>query len=326
MRRREFITLLGGAAAAWPLAARAQQPAMPVIGFLRSTPSAPFVHLEAAFLQGLNEAGFVAGQNVAIEYRHANNQHDRLPALALDLVQRRVAVIVSNGDAAAGARAATQSIPIVFVTGEDPVRQGLVTNLGRPEGNLTGVTFFGGGVLGAKRVELLLDLVPKAATLAVLLDPHYGGAEVDLREAKAVATAHGRQIMAIKAATDRELETAFAKFAQAGVSALLVAGGSVFNSQRQSIVALAARHALPAIYGNRDYVVAGGLISYSASITAAYRQGGIYAGRILKGAKPTDLPVLQPTKLELAINLKTAKALGLDIPPSIHLRADEVIE
>jgi putative tryptophan/tyrosine transport system substrate-binding protein len=327
MKRREFITL-GGAAAAtgWPLVARAQQAPMPVIGFLRSTPSAPFAHFDTAFRQGLNEAGFVEGQNVAIEYRYADNQHDRLPALALELVRRRVAVIVCNGDAADGARAAAATIPIVFVTGEDPVRQGLVTNLGRPGGNLTGITFFGGGMLGAKRLELLLDLVPKAAVIAVLMDPRYGGSEADLREAEAVARSHGRQIVIAKAAGEPEFETAFAKFAQAGAGALLVAGGSFFTSQRQAIVALAARHALPAVYGNRDYVATGGLISYSASITGAYHQAGIYAGRILKGAKPSELPVLQPTKFELVINLKTAKALGLDVPPPIHLRADDVIE
>jgi putative tryptophan/tyrosine transport system substrate-binding protein len=324
--RREFITLVGRAVAAWPLAAHAQQQGMSVIGLLRSTPSAPFAHFDTAVRQGLNEVGFVEGQNVTIEYRHADNQHDRLPALAGDLVRRQVAVIVCNGDAAEGARAATASIPIVFVTAEDPVRQGLVTNLGRPGGNLTGVTFFGGGQLGAKRAELLFDLVPKATVLAVLMDPRYGAAEVDLREAEVAARAHGRQMVVVKAAGERGLEFAFAKFAQAGAGALLVAGGSIFASQRQAIVALAARNALPAIYGNRDYVAAGGLISYSASVAGAYRQAGIYAGRILKGAKPAELPVLQPTTFELVFNLKTAKALGLEVPPTLLARADEVIE
>jgi len=225
MRRREFITLIGGAAAAaWPLAARAQQPAMPVIGLLRSTPSAPFVHLETAFRQGLNEAGFIEGQNVTIEYRYADNEVDRLSTLAADLVRRQVTVIVCNGDAAAAARAATATIPIVFATGEDPVRQGLVTHLGRPSENLTGTTFFSGGVLGAKRVELLLDLAPTAGVVAVLMDPHYGGSEVDLREAEAVARAHGRRIISMKAAGESEFDASFAKFAQADAGALLVAG------------------------------------------------------------------------------------------------------
>ena len=299
---------------------------MPVIGFLRSTPSAPFVHLDAAFRQGLNEAGFVVGQNVAIEYRHADNERDRLPALAADLVRREVTVIVCNGDAAEAARAATATIPIVFATGEDPVRQGLVTHLGRPGGNLTGITFFSGGVLGAKRVELLLDLVPNVAVVAVLMDPHYGGSEADLREAEAVARAHGRLIISVKAAGESEFDAVFAKFAQADAGALLVAGGSFFTSQRQAIVALAARHRLPAAYGNRSYVASGGLISYSGSVSDAYRQAGHYAARILKGAKPADLPVMQPTKFELAINLKTAKTLGLEIPPALLARADEVIE
>jgi putative ABC transport system substrate-binding protein len=325
MRRREFITLLGGAAA-WPLVARAQQPAMPVIGFLRSTPSAPFEHFTAAFRQGLKDAGFIEGQNVSIEYRYADNQPDKLPVLALDLVRRRVAVIACNGDAAAAAKTATATIPIVFATGEDPVRQGLVNNLGRPDGNLTGVTFFSGGVLGEKRIELLHDLVPKAALVAVLADPNYGGAEADLQGAQAAGRVLGKQIMVVKAAGQGEFDAAFAKFAQAGAGALLVAGGSVYSSQRQAIVALATRHALPTIYANRDYVMAGGLISYSANVAGAYRQVGVYTGRILRGAKPSDLPVLLPVKLELVINLKTAKALGLEVPPSIHLRADEVIE
>jgi putative ABC transport system substrate-binding protein len=274
----------------------------------------------------LNEGGFVVGQNVAIEYRYADNEIDRLPTLAADLVRRQVTLIVCNGDAAAAARAATTTIPIVFATGEDPVGQRLVTQLGRPDGNLTGITFFSGGVLGAKRVELLLDLVPNVALVAVLMDPNYGGSDPDLREAEAVARAHGRLIIVMKAAGESEFDSAFVEFAQAGAGALLVAGGSFFTSQRQAIVALAARHRLPAVYGNRAYVAAGGLISYSGSISDAYRQAGLYAGRILKGAKPADLPVMQPTKFELVINLKTAKALGLDVPPTLLARADEVIE
>jgi ABC-type uncharacterized transport system substrate-binding protein len=324
--RREFMTLLGGAAAGWPIAARAQQPALPVIGFLRSTPSVPFEHFTAAFRQGLKDAGFVEGQNVAIEYRYADNHPDRLPALALDLVRRQAAVIACNGDAAAAAKSVTATIPIVFATGEDPVRQGLVTNLGRPDSNLTGVTFFSGGVLGEKRMELLHDLVPKAALVAVLADPNYGGAEADLQGAEAAGRALGKQIMVVKAAGQAEFDAAFAKFAQAGAGALLVAGGSVYSSQRQAIVALSARHALPTIYSNRAYVADGGLISYSASVAGAYRQVGVYTGRILKGAKPSDLPVLLPVTLELVINLTAARALGLEIPPSLLTRADEVIE
>ena len=299
---------------------------MPVIGFLRSTPSAPFEHFTAAFRQGLKDAGFVEGQNVAIEYRYADNQPDRLPALALDLVRRQVAVIACNGDAAAAAKSVTATIPIVFATGEDPVRQGLVTNLGRPDSNLTGVTFFSGGVLGEKRMELLHDLVPKAALVAVLADPNYGGAEADLQGAEAAGRVLGKQIMVVKAAGQAEFDAAFAKFVQAGAGALLVAGGSVYSSQRQAIVALAARHALPTIYSNRAYVADGGLISYSASVAGAYRQVGVYTGRILKGAKPSDLPVLLPVALELVINLTAAKALGIEVPPTLLSRADEVIE
>jgi ABC-type uncharacterized transport system substrate-binding protein len=326
MKRRDLITLLGGATAGWPLAAQAQQPAIPMIGFLRSTPAAPFEQFTVAFRQGLKDAGFIEGQNVSIEYRYADNQPDRLPALALDLIRRGVKVIACNGDAAAAARAATATIPIVFATGEDPVRQGLVTNLGRPDGNLTGVTFFSGGVLGEKRMELLHDLVPKAALVGVLADPNYGGAEADLQGAEAAGRAFGKQIMVVKAAGQGEFEAAFGKLAQAGAGALLVTGGSVFTTHRRAIVALAARHALPTIYSNREYVAAGGLISYSASVTGAYRQVGVYTGRILSGAKPSDLPVLLPVKLEMVINLGTAKTLSLEIQPSIHLRADEVIE
>jgi putative ABC transport system substrate-binding protein len=324
--RRKFLATLGGAAAAWPIAAQAQQAEMPVIGFLRSTPSSPFEHFTAAFRQGLKDAGFIEGQNVSIEYRYADNQPDRLPTLVTDLVRRGVAVIACNGDAAAAAKAATGTIPIVFATGEDPVRQGLVTNLARPDGNLTGVTFFSGGVLSEKRMELLHDLIPKATLVAALADPNYGGAEADLQGAHTAGRALGKQIMVVNAAGQADFEVAFAKFAQAGAGALLVAGGSVFTSQRQAIVTLAARHALPTIYPNREYVVAGGLISYSASVAGAYRQVGVYTGRILSGAKPSDLPVRLPVKLELVINLKTAKALGLDVPPSLHVRADEVIE
>jgi putative ABC transport system substrate-binding protein len=326
MQRREFITLLGGAAA-WPLAARAQQPAMPVIGLLRSTPAAPFAHLVAALRQGLNDEGFVEGRNIAIEQRWANNQLDRLPGFAADLVRRQVAVIVGNETAVEAARAATTTIPIVFVTGGDPVKSGLVKSLNRPEANVTGVTFFGGAQLNAKRLELLRDLVPNATVIAVLGDPkNYVAFEPELPELLEAGRALGRRIEIVRAANEREFEPAFAKIVQAGAGALMVSGSPFFTSQRRALIALAARHAIPAIYDVREFVVDGGLMSYSASLTGAYRQAGVYAGKILKGAKPSELPVLQPTTFELAINLKTAKALGLTVPLSLLGRADEVIE
>jgi putative ABC transport system substrate-binding protein len=325
MRRREFMTLFGSAAAAWPLAARAQQPAMPVVGFLRSTPSTPFMHLVAAFRQGLKDEGFIEGQNVSIEYRSADNQLDRLPGLAADLVRRQVAVIVANTPAAEAAKAATQTIPIIFVTGEDPVTTGLVTSLNRPSGNLTGVVFFASGHLGTKRLELLHELVPKGAIIAVLMDPSFA---TELPAVERAARALGRQllVMVMKAASERELDDAFSAMAQSGVGALLVGGGPFFMSQRSRLVALAARHAIPAIYDGRDHVEAGGLMSYGTSLTGAYRQAGLYAGRILKGAKTSELPVIQPTTFELVINLKTAKALGLTMPLIMQMTADEVIE
>ena len=325
MRRRDFTALLGGAAA-WPLAAHAQQPAMPVVGFLRSTPAAPFAHLIAALSQGLGDEGFVEGRNVAIEQRHADNRLDRLPALAAELVRRQVSVIVGNVVAMDAARAATATIPIVFVTGADPVKSGLVASLNRPEANLTGVTFFGGSQLNAKRLELLRDLVSKAAVFAVLGDVNYPEFEAEFPALEAAGRALGRPIVVVKVSSEREFEGAFAKIVQAGADALLVSGSPVFTSQRRTLVALAARHAIPAVYDQRDFVVDGGLMSYSASFTGAYRQAGTYVGKILKGAKPSELPVLQPTNFELVINLKTAKALGLDVPPSIQQRADEVIE
>jgi putative ABC transport system substrate-binding protein len=325
VRRREFITLLGGAAI-WPLTARAQQPAMPVVGLLRSTPAAPFAHLVAALRQGLGDEGFVEGRNVAIEQRHADNQLDRLPALAADLVRRQVSVIVGNVFAVDAARAATATIPMVFVTAEDPVERGLVVSLNRPEANLTGVTFFGGSQLNAKQLELLRDLTPKAAVFAVLGDASYPAFEAGLPAVEAAGRALGRQIVAVKTSSEREFEGAFAKIVQAGAGALLVSGSPFFTSQRRALVALAARHAIPAIYDQRDFVLDGGLISYSASFTGAYRQAGTYVGKILKGVRPSELPVLQPTTFELVLNLKTAKALGLEVPPSIELRADEVIE
>jgi putative ABC transport system substrate-binding protein len=325
MKRREFLHVLG-TTAAWPFAARAQSSALPVIGFLRSTPAVRFQHLVEALRQGLNEEGFVEGQNVAIEQRWADNRLDRLPELAADLVHRQVAAIVGNSLAAEAAKAATTTIPIVFITGDDPVKAGLVANLNRPGGNLTGVTFFGGSQLNAKRLEILRDLISKAAVFAVLADVNYPASEAGLPAVEAAGRALGRQVVVVKVASEREFEEAFAKIVQSGAGALLVSGGPFFASQRHALVKLAARHAIPAIYDQRDFVVDGGLMSYSASFTGAYRQAGIYAGKILKGAKPSELPVLQPNTFEFVLNLKTAKALGLDVPQSIQLRANEVIE
>ena len=325
MRRREFIAMLSGAVT-WPLAVRAQQPAVPVVGFFRSTPSAPFTHLITAFRDGLTEAGFVEGQNVAIEYRWADNQLDRLPDLAADLLRRQVAVIIGNGLAVRAAKAATTTIPIVFVSGEDPIKSGFVASLSRPGGNITGVTFFAGATLDVKRLELLHELAPKGAPIAVLLDPNYPDGEGQLPNVEATARALGRQIAVARTASERDFDAAFASIVQAGAGALLVSGSPFFTSQRQALVALAARHAVPASYDLRDFVEAGGLMSYGASISGAYREAGIYVGRILKGAKPSDLPVLQPTTFEIVINLKTAKALGLTVPASLLARADEVIE
>jgi putative ABC transport system substrate-binding protein len=326
MDRREFINGLAGGLVAMPLAARAQPMAKPTIGFLRSTPSGPFTHIVAAFRQGLREAGFVEGQNVAIEYRWADNHLDRLPGLAAELVRRPVAVIVGNSLAAEAAKAATATIPIVFVTSDDPVARGLVASLSRPGGNLTGITFFGGGNPGAKRLELLHELVPKAAVIALLIDTNYPGSQAELPDVQAAARAIGRKIVVVRAAAEHELEPAFAVIVQAGAGALVVSGSPLFSSQSRQLIALAARHAIPAMYDIREHVASGGLISYAASFTGAYRQAGVYAGRILKGAKPFELPVLQPSTFELTINLKTAKTLGLTIPQSILLRADETIQ
>jgi ABC-type uncharacterized transport system substrate-binding protein len=325
MHRRDFITLACGVTATWPLAARAQQPVLPVIGFLRSTPAKPFAQIVAAFRQGLKETGFVEGHNVVIEQRWADNQLDQLPGLAADLVRRQPAVIVGNAPAVEAARSAATTIPIVFVIGGDPVAQGLVTSLNRPGGNLTGLTFFGNR-LGAKRVEMLHELIPGTSVIATLVDPNFTEAVVELREVQEASRTIGQKIVPVNASNEREIDAAFASIAQAGAGALVVIGSPFFTSKSQMLVALSARYAIPAIYDLRDYVAVGGLISYSASFTDAYRQTGVYAGRILNGAKPADLPVLQPTAFELAINLKTAKALGLTFPPSFRLRADEVIE
>jgi putative tryptophan/tyrosine transport system substrate-binding protein len=326
LQRREFVTLLGGAAALpmlWPLAARAQQAALPVVGFLRST--SPFESLIVALRQGLKEAGFIEGQNVAIEYRHADNQVDRLPALVADLISRPVGVIVGDNISAIAAKAATTTVPIVFASAGDPVRTGLVASLNRPGGNITGVSFLG-GVLGAKRLELLRQIVPKATTIAVLMNPDTPTAEAERRDVQEAAQTFGLQLIILNATSNHDLETAFAAIVERGADALLVGAGALLNARREWIVALAARHALPAIYLQREFVTAGGLMSYGASISDGYRQAGFYAGRILKGEKPEDLPVMQSTKFELVLNLKTAKSLRREIPPMLLALADEVIE
>jgi putative ABC transport system substrate-binding protein len=325
MRRREFILALGSAAAAWPLVARAQQAAMPVVGFLRSTTAAGSSHLVTAFGQGLNEAGFVEGKNVAIEYRWADDHHDRLPALAADLVRRPVAVIVANAVSTQAAKTATSTIPIVAITGVDPVRTGLVTSLNRPGGNVTGVMFTTSD-LTAKRLGLLHELAPKATVVGVLLDRNVPEVEFELRDAEAAGRAVGRQVLTVKASSELEFNAAFSKMVQAGAGALLVSGGPLFLSHRRQLVALAARYALPASYVTRQYPEAGGLMSYGPSQTDAYRRAGIYAGRILRGEKPGDLPVQLPTKFDLVINLGTAKAFGFDVPDRLLALADEVIE
>jgi putative ABC transport system substrate-binding protein len=331
MRRREFITLLGGslvgsAAASWPRAARAQQPAMPAIGYLSGGRLEGQSDTTAAFKQGLSETGYIEGKNVAIEYRWANGQYEQLPALAADLVHHQVAVIATVTPVAAlAAKQATTSIPIVFTTGSDPVRDGIVPSLNRPGGNITGATFFS-NLLTAKRLELLHQLVPNANVIAVLLNPKNLNVELEKKETQEAARALGLQLVPVQASTEREIDDLFANLAQQHVGGVLASGDVLFSDRRQQIAELAVRHTVPTCFAGRLQVVAGGLMSYGARNTDTFRQAGNYVGRILKGEKPSELPVQQPTKFEFVINLKTAKALGLTIPHNLLVLADEVIE
>jgi putative ABC transport system substrate-binding protein len=326
MQRRGFITLLGGAAATWPLAAGAQQKTMPVIGYLNTGSPDTNPPLLAAFRQGLSETGYVEGQNLAIEYRWAEGHYDRLPALAADLVSRKVDLIVaSSPPSALAAKSATSTIPIVFRGGADPVGDGLVASLARPRGNLTGVGF-GGGELTAKRLELLSELVPRARVIALLVNPNVSNAEGIIRDVQEAARTKGLQLHVLKAGSESEIDTAFASLVQLHADALVVSADPFLSNRREQLVALASRHAVPAIYAWREFAASGGLISYGPSLRAAFGLIGIYVGKILKGAKPSDLPVQQPTKFELAINIKTAKSLGLTVPPTLLAQADDVIE
>jgi putative tryptophan/tyrosine transport system substrate-binding protein len=327
LKRREFITLLGGAAVGWPLAARAQQPAIPVIGFLDPrSPEMIGADRLRAFRQGLRQTGYVEGQNVTIEYRWAHGQDDRLLGLAADLASRQVGVIIADAlSSALAAKAATTTIPIVFMMGDDPVKFGLAASYNRPGGNVTGVSFLT-PALDAKRIELLHELVPKATAFAVLENPKSTGIEIRLAAAQAAATALGLQLSIINASSEREIEAAFLTIVERRADALLVASDPFFFGRREQLATLSTRHAIPAVYFSRDFVTAGGLMSYGTNISDAQRLSGIYAGEILKGAKASDLPVMQPTKFELVINLKTAKALGLTVPLTLQLAADEVIE
>jgi len=326
MRRREFITLLGGAAVAWPLAAWAQQAAMPVIGFLNPGSPDTMADRMRGFRQGLRESGYIEGDNVTIAYRWAENQMDRLPALAADLVHRRVSVIAAFATAPAfAAKAATTTIPIVFLAPEDPVRFGLVASLARPDGNLTGINLFT-GELSAKRLEILREMVTGATHVAVLVNPTNPTMETTVRDVEAAARTTGLQVQVFNASTSGEIDAAFASFARERPDAVFVHLDVFLNSRRAQLVNLASRHALPAIYANRDIVEMGGLLSYGTDIAESFRQVGVYTGRILKGAKPAELPVLQSSKYELVINHQTARMLDLTVPPSLLAVADEVIE
>jgi len=327
MRRREFITLLGGAAATWPLAARAQQGATPTIGYLSTRSPSEAKYVTDAFTQGLNENGYVEGRNLAIEFRWADLQYDRLPALASDLARRQVAVIAAVGGSHSGlaAKAVTSTIPIVFVSAGDPVTFGLVTSLNRPGGNVTGISMIT-VALAPKRLELLHELVPAPAAIAMLVNPTSPYVEAETADVKASARVLGRQLRVLNAGTAQEIDAAFATLVQQRAGGLLVSGDPFFDSERDRLVALAARYSVPAIYQWREFATIGGLISYGTSILDAYRQAGVYVGKILKGATPADMPVLQPTRFETVVNLKTAKALGVAVPDKLIVAADEVIE
>ena len=326
MQRRQFIALLGGTVATWPLAAVAQQSAIPTIGFLRSTRPDASTDLLVALRKGLKETGYVEGQNLTIEYRWAENQQERLSALAADLVRQRCVVIVAGGvNAAFAAKAATATIPIIFATGDDPLRSGLVGSLNRPGGNATGVFFVSGSVEG-KQLGLLREVVPTAAVIGMLVNPTSPGSERQERETQAAAQALGQQLHVFKASGERDIDNVFATLTQYRIGALLIAANALFTGQRDQLVALAARHAMPVLHYTREFAEAGGLMSYGSSLTDAYRQVGVYVGRVLKGEKPADLPIIQSSTFELVINLKTAKTLGLTVPFGLLNAADEVIE
>jgi putative ABC transport system substrate-binding protein len=327
MKRRQFIALLGGAAASVPLAARAQQPAAPVIGYISSGSPDDQVNLVAATLQGLKEAGYIDGKTLTIEYRWAEGRYDRLPAIAADLVNRHVALIIAAGgsDPGRAAKAITSTIPVVFITAADPIRTGLVASLNRPEANVTGVAMIG-AMLESKRLELLHELAPQAASVGILINPAYPAARIQTQEVQEAAARLGLQLVLANASIDAEIDAAFASFVEQKAGALLIGNDPFLGSRREKLASLAIRHRLPAISFRREFAQAGGLLSYGPNFEDGYRQTGLYAGRILAGAKTTDLPVIQPTKFELVVNLKTAKAIGLTVSESFLLRADEVIE